>query len=217
MTSTTRIRENAQHRLVVEGTDDQHTVIHLMKKHGWDWDRPQPYYPYVHRAEGIEAIEKSLAMEVQARPRTGFVLDADLSLPDRWASIRAQLSKLGFSPPAAPAPEGTILEHQGRRVGVWLMPDNQSPGKLEDFLARLIPAGDACWPWAREAVDVAQSKHRAPVAEKDRIKAEIHTWLAWREIPGQPFGTAITATSFDHDAALAATFAAWMNRLFRDP
>jgi hypothetical protein len=216
MTSTAKIRESAKHRLVVEGPDDKWTTINLMKMHGWDWDSSQKFYPYVHPAEGIEAILKSLTTEVQARPRTGFVLDADLSLSDRWAAIRAPLSKLGFSPLASPAADGTILEHQGRRVGVWLMPDNQRAGKLEDFLARLIPQGDACWPWAQETVDIAKIKHAAPFAEKDRSKAEIHTWLAWRENPGQPFGTAITATSFNHDAALAAAFVAWMNRLFRD-
>lgn len=96
------------------------------------------------------------------------------------------------------------------------MPDNQSPGKLEDFLARLIPVGDLCWPWAQQATDAAKATHEAPFEIKDRIKAEIHTWLAWRESPGLPFGTAITAASFAHDAALAATFVAWMNRLFRE-
>lgn len=214
---SSKIRETAVHRLVVEGRDDQYTVINLMKRHGWNWDQPEWFFPYIHKAEGVDEILRSLGTELRARTRTGFVLDVDFSLPDRWTAVRDQLVKAKFQPPTSPASDGTILEHQGRRAGVWLMPDNQSPGRLEDFLATLIPSGDSCWPWAQQSAATAKANHWAPFADKDRIKAELHTWLAWRASPGQPFGTAITAATFDHDAALAATFAAWMNRLFRDP
>jgi len=39
----------------------------------------------------------------------------------------------------------------GRRLGVWLMPDNQNPGKLEDFFALLVPPDDPCWGWSEES------------------------------------------------------------------
>jgi hypothetical protein len=213
---SSKIRENAAHRLVVEGRDDQWTVINLMSKHGWDWNNPEPFHPFLHAAGNVNELLQSIGTELRTRTRTGFVLDADVSLPDRWTAVRDQFVKAGFQPPTSPASDGTILEHRGRRAGVWLMPDNQSVGKLEDFLARLIPSGDSCWPRAQQSAATAKANHGAPFADKDRIKAELHTWLAWRENPGQPFGTAITAATFDHDAVLAATFVAWMNRLFRD-
>lgn len=94
------------------------------------------------------------------------------------------------------------------------MPDNQNPGKLEDFLAVLVPPGNRCWPWAEQATQKAQEDYSAPFSKLDFIKAQIHTWLAWQHEPGLPFGTAITAATFAHDATLATTFVRWMTRLY---
>jgi hypothetical protein len=46
------------------------------------------------------------------------------------------------------------------------------------------------------------------------IKARIHTWLAWQENPGLPFGTAITARYFGADSQEALKFVNWFNLLF---
>lgn len=54
----------------------------------------------------------------------------------------------------------------------------------------------------------------APLPEKDISKGAIYTWLAWRDPPGMPFGTALTARVLRHDAADAAAFVAWFHRLF---
>ena len=40
---------------------------------------------------------------------------------------------------------GAIMAGQPS-IGVWLMPDNQSTGELEDFVAQMIPPGDPVWP-----------------------------------------------------------------------
>ena len=101
----------------------------------------------------------------------------------------------------------------GRRLGVWLMPDNQNPGKLEDFLALLVPPRDPCWAWAGESTTQARQLG-AGFSEPDFIKAHIHTWLAWQAEPALPFGTAIRAATFAHDAEAARRFVAWMERLF---
>lgn len=213
-----KIKESAPRRLVVEGSDDKWSIINLMTRHGWDWDAPEPWYPYVSVAGSDKQVLDVIPTELKSRERTGFVLDADLSAEDRWASVAQALTLAGYQPPPAPSPGGTILRsatRDDRCAGVWLMPDNQSKGKLEDFLAQLIPAGDPCWPWAQKATKDARVRHAAPFAEKDQIKAEIHTWLAWRKAPGQPFGTAITTRAFAHDGALALSFVAWMKALFQ--
>ena len=94
------------------------------------------------------------------------------------------------------------------------MPDNRSPGKLEDFLAVLIPPGDRCWPWAEQATLKAHEEYGASFSALDSIKARIHTWLAWQQEPGLPFGTAITAATFAHNATLATTFVKWLTQLY---
>jgi hypothetical protein len=45
-------------------------------------------------------------------------------------------------------------------------------------------------------------------------KAIMHTWLAWQEEPGLPFGTAIKAGYLDSSAAPVDTLVSWLNRLF---
>ena len=51
---------------------------------------------------------------------------------------------------------GTVVENAGSRLGIWLLPDNRSPGKLEDFLALLVPPDDRCLLlWATQSEHVS--------------------------------------------------------------
>lgn len=110
------------YRLLVEGSDDQYSVIHLMARHGYAWDDPSSHRPFVHN--------------------TG------------------NLSKL-------------LSAHEAHQRG-----------------ARCKPV--------------------------DHLKSALHTWLAWQEEPGLPFGTALRAQVFRHDSEDALRFVAWFNRLFVD-
>ena len=195
---TAKVKQNAPHRLIVEGRDDQWSIIALTTRNGWDWNNPSPYLPYINNAEGVENALEAIDVSIRTYHRVGIVLDADIAPMDRWNAVRTRLSPSGLSLPDSPRSEGTIIEGHGKRFVVWLMPDNRSPGKLEDFLAVLIPPEDRCWPWAEQAT----------------LKARIHTWLAWQQEPGLPFGTAITAATFAHNATLATTFVKWMTQLY---
>lgn len=212
-----RPRQNSPHRLIVEGRDDQWSIIALMAKHGWDWNGDAAHLPYIDNAEGFDKALKALPVSVRTYSRVGIVLDADLVPMDRWSAVRTRLSLSGLPVPDAPDPDGTVIVQHQRRVGVWLMPDNRNPGRLEDFLAVLIPRGNRSWPWAEQATLKAKSEYDAPFSNSDLIKAKIHNWLAWQAEPGQPFGTAITAAAFAHDAVLATKFVNWMKRLFSEP
>lgn len=207
------MKMNAPHRLIVEGRDDQWSIIELTTRHGWDWNSPAPHFPYLDNAEGVEKALEALNVAVRSYERVGIVVDADIVPTNRWNQIRARLAPEGITLPDAPEPGGTVIHADGKHVGVWLMPNNQSPGKLEDFLAILVPPGDACWEWAGDAARGA-ADGGAAFAEVDFIKAHIHTWLAWQREPGLPFGTAIRAATFAHDAALATAFVDWMTRLY---
>ncbi|WP_295454283.1 DUF3226 domain-containing protein [uncultured Thiodictyon sp.] len=154
-------------------------------------------------------------MALLSYQRIGIVLDADYLPENRWQSVCDRLSGKGFKLPAQPDCEGTVIDRaDGKRLGIWLMPDNQSEGKLENFLALLVPPDDPCWELAGKSTAQAQQMG-AGFTERDFIKAHIHTWLAWQEEPGMPFGTAIRAATFSHDAEVARRFVAWMERLFK--
>jgi hypothetical protein len=210
-----KVRANAPNRLIVEGRDDKWSILALTQLYGWDWDNPQGHYPYIDDAEGVDNAVDALPVSVRTYKRVGIVVDADTDQQRRWDGIKSMLDGVGFTLPPTPIPDGTVVSKGDKRVGVWLMPNNQSPGKLEDFLAVLIPSRDGCWGWADEATKGAAARG-ALFTESDFIKARIHAWLAWQREPGLPFGTAITAALFSHQAALAEKFVQWVAQLYSD-
>lgn len=148
----------------------------------------------------------------------GIVMDADTDLAARWQSLRDRLIRLGYTAvPGTPAVDGTIIEPPAGaflpRLGIWIMPDNQTKGVLEDFLRFLVPAGSPLFDHVTTSVRAIPDDARrfSPLAEP---KALIHTWLAWQEKPGKPLGTAITARYLDPGVAQVDTLVSWLNRLF---
>ena len=110
-------------------------------------------------------------------------------------------------------PGGTIIDVDGKpRVGVWLMPDNDSPGELEDFFASMIPPSDPVWPLSKAYIDNIPIEHRRFAQRKIR-RAKVHAWLATRERP-RPMGSAIDAGDLDTNAANGLKFQAWLRELF---
>ena len=209
--------KKAKHRLIVEGRDDQHAVIHLLKRHGIEWDDPSEDIPFIEDANGVSNMltPDSVSANLKNYRRVGWILDADIHPTDRWRSIRRLMESSGLSVTETPEPDGTIIEglRSGSRVGVWLMPDNRSPGMLEDFLAKLVPATDTSWPLAEESTDQALEL-AAGIEVKDRSKGVIHAWLAWQKEPGLPLGTALTARILGHDSPESRSFVSWFKRLF---
>lgn len=146
----------------------------------------------------------------------GIVLDADASAQSTWQSVRAILEKSGFSSlPSAPNPDGTIIEQPNLpKVGIWIMPDNQSPGEIEDFFLQMIPAENALLHRAEGTVKdlIAQEQNLFPAS--DRSKAQTHTWLAWQPEPGRSMGVALKSNWAEGQHPLAERLAAWFTQLF---
>jgi hypothetical protein len=174
------------------------------------------------RFEVVGGLEKLIAgIETAVKAGTnrivGFVLDADAPRIDRWRQVHARLSNVDVDAPAAGPPAGGFIGESTRfkaRVGVWLMPDNERDGKLEDFLSTLIRDGDPLIGHAQSSTDHARTLG-ATFSDADRIKAVIHAWLAWQHEPGKPYGQAVRAKYFEHDSAVAARFVAWFKSLYR--
>jgi hypothetical protein len=214
--------ESSRYCLLVEGPDDAWSIINLLKRHGYDWDDDSIVRPYVNAVGGKDSLLRAPLLQAAAKSydRLGIVVDADLEPSDRWKALRGALRGVEDLPDA-PSGGGTIIESARvpgfgvARLGVWLMPDNQAPGTLEDFLAKLVPADDRCWPHADVSTRKARDELEAPLEEKDHAKGVIHTWLAWQKQPGQPLGQAITARAFAHDTPQALEFVGWFLRLFR--
>ncbi len=203
-----------QRVLWVEGKDDDAVVQSLCKRHR------VPEVFQVENKEGIDNIREGLSVEIRSRRLEcfGVVVDANGGVPARWASIRDTLLNVGYEDvPEHLAPGGLVLASppDRPRFGAWLMPDNTSPGMLEDFAALLVPAGDFLWAHAAEVVDGIPDEHRR-FTDTHRSKALIHTWLAWQEKPGSPMGQAIGQGNLRADAPDALRLVAWLRRLMVD-
>lgn len=203
-------------RLVVEGKDDQWSVIRLLERNQVVWDKERhPEIPWVHDSNGYQQLLDSLEVSARTYQKLGVLIDANEHPSQRWQQVRDRFAKEGITLPEEPSPDGTIVEgiRAGSKIGVWLMPDNSQPGMLEDFLADLVPEEDDRWPYAEEVTKGAQGKG-ASFPEAAFMKARIHTWLAWQEEPGLPYGTALTAQYFGADSPSALAFVSWFRRLF---
>jgi hypothetical protein len=222
------MREHNPNRLLVEGDEDKRVIPQLIEANGIAWgDTPRQRIVEIKAADGIDNLLRPDKIRTElADPtvqRLGILLDADDQPAQRWQRVRAECAAAFPDLPATPPPEGAIARSQeGKSLGVWLMPDNQSRGMIETFLAYLIPAGgSALWAYAQEAVTEAQQRaphrddgRRDVYREAHRDKAAIHTWLAWQDPPGAQLHHAVLQHVLDPQSRRAASFVTWFRRLY---
>ncbi len=214
--------------LFVEGTDDQHTIWaiceHFKVKETFIVEIPDgagKINPKLRTTEkgGIDNVLKATQgfLAAQNVERLGIVIDADDNLSNQWKKVSSLLEKFGYGNiPPHPNPNGTIIEQENRlKFGVWIMPDNKiESGYLETFLTYLIPENSKCWEHAKNSVAALEEKPFVRTNVDHTTKAEIHTFLAWQEKPGKPFGQSITAKYLETDNPQCQQFVGWLKRLF---
>ncbi len=198
--------------LLVEGNDDQHVMYALFAAHA------VPEVFEVRPIGGVESLVASVPTWLKASDieRLAIVIDADENIDTRWASLRDTLSASGHEElQQFPARAGTVVQlAAGPRLGVWLMPDNEIPGMLEDFVALLVPSGDQLLPIVDDFLAAIPVQLR--LFSQKLAKARIHTWLAVQREPGKPLGQSITATYLDANAETVFPFVAWVRAALVD-
>lgn len=206
--------------LRVEGTDDEHVIKNLLSRHGVDYSDIDIEGAGVGESGGRDKLLKGMALKVKnsTDKAIGFVLDANGAPLDCWQSIYNRLQGIGLTLPDEIPEDGFVgyTNTYKTRVGVWLMPDNRRTGALEGFLQDLVPEGDALLQLAEKSTEKAKQAGAA-FPDAAQSKAILHTWLAWQERPGVPYGTAITAKYFRRDSPAALAFVNWFKRVFQDP
>jgi hypothetical protein len=208
-------------QLLVEGKDDLNVVMSIAMK------KMIPETFEIIDTQGYENLRGGLTTRIRnaGLDTLGLIVDADLDISGRWQSLKAVFEhpEFGYELPNTPQYGGTIVTHSDientifpQKIGVWLMPDNKKAGMLEDFLRMIVQSNDILMPLAEESIDNVQAK----VVEAERFsdihqsKALMHTWLAWQNEPGKPFGQAFTRSYFDKNAELVNAFADWLTMLF---
>ena len=201
---------------MVEGTDDEHVLKHICGNHGI------PHLDEVKNCGSVEKLIENLGVRlpllIQEGDAIGVVIDADTDISARWQSIRDRITDFGYqNVPDQPDLDGTILDPPAGsylpRLGVWIMPNNQTSGILEDFLHFLVPQPNILFDHAKASVAAIPEGERR-FKQLAEPKAVIHTWLAWQEEPRRPFGTAISACFLDPSVTEVDVLADWLKRLF---
>ena len=211
---------NNPNQLLVEGWDDLFSVVGLMSAHV-SWPSGKNRAPvYIHMGNGADEILKDgflTAFLKGSVVRTfGVLLDADSKPRGRYSRIHTLcLSLFPAMPPDLP-PEGLVVDNpiSGKRFGVWIMPDNSAEGCLETFLRHLVPdVSEPVWQHAVESMRGAKAIG-CPCHDVHISKANLYTWLAWQDPPGQSPGQSLTRKVLDPHSASASPFVAWFRRLY---
>ena len=205
--------------LIVEGVDDKHSVIGLMRHHA-DWPEARDLWPvWVEIGGSVEEIleDRYLTTEIKASNAhiVGVMLDADAHMEGRYQRVVQICSTLFPDLPAAMPESGLITENNdAKRFGLWIMPDNRSPGDLESFLRYLVPDEEqAFWQLSIKCVGEAVSSG-ARCRQPHIPKAILYTWLAWHDPPGQSPGLALTRSVLNIRSKSAEPFIKWLKALY---
>lgn len=204
--------------LIVEGEDDRYTVIGLLE-HYIQWPNKPPYPVWVEVSRSVSEIlnRAYLPTEIKSNEIICVLLDADeLAADRRYRQVLGLLQALFPTMPAVLPSAGLIVNNEdGKRFGVWVMPDNKASGDLETFLKLLVPSENGrLWEHAcssvKEAVNLGSG-----CRDKHQPKANLYTWLAWQDPPGQSPGRALTQKILDPKSPHAAGFIEWFKQLYR--
>lgn len=208
--------KNIKKILLVEGGSDKYAIANLMGNYT-NW--PRDDHPVDIKDEGgVEKILDKVTFDtyIKSCSTLGIVIDADENINSRWESIKTICRDHFPNLPDNLQKKWVISTNQNKRLGVWIMPDNNSNGMMETFLSTLVTnnEGHALLEYSKKVVADAKLKYSAPFINNHNDKAILHSWLAWQNPPGEAFGNAIAKKILDPLSPTAVYFANWFCELF---
>jgi len=207
--------------LIVEGIDDKYVISRLLQRRKINYQQFE-----IHDAGGIKPSLNTFSIAIKSGnyESVGIVVDADTDLLKRWQEIKNILTIEGYKQiPQNTSSKGTIIvdtEEELPTIGIWIMPNNQITGMLEDFIRFLVPTDDELLPIAQNQINEIIKAGKNRFSETHKSKAIIHTWLAWQEMPGTQLGKAMTyrfikSQQYILDDGKASDFINWLQDLFK--
>jgi hypothetical protein len=206
-----RLKEKFNRKLLLEGNDDQHVIWALCEKFGINENFD------VIDCEGVANLLAQIPIRFKQSgiEIVGIIIDADINISERWVTISGLLSSSGYVCPIAIPTEGLILNQDGKiRVGVWIMPNNNLDGMLEDFIAFMVPQNDNLLPVVTSTLLGIEAAGINRYSMLHKSKATVHSWLALQEDPGTPMGLSITKRYLTTDTGYSNIFSKWLQNLF---
>ena len=211
--------------LYVEGQDDYYVTLHLCKE--YQISIPECFHICDCKGQNevlkkISGLSNPLDLKLKI---VGIVLDADENIASRWEQITDKLKRISsnYKIPENITSKGTIIEainsdeEEFPKVGIWIMPNNEKEGMLEDFLMEMAEESNykGGIQYAKECVENAKEKNFTSFKDTHKSKSVVHTYLAWHDEPSFTFGKAITKQEgFNPNTPLVQDFINWLRNLF---
>jgi len=218
---------NSKKRLIVEGEADQNFFEALCRENGITkpWIGPPTKFSQGGNGKGnaLQALEDSLPdIETGHVTSLGIVVDADFvaagannGVIATRARIDAIVGKYGYSPVGTNPAKGLIYSPKKKglpQIGAWIMPDNRSDGYLEQFCLSSASPNEAALIAETKRVVAALIPKRFPPHKT--VKAEVATWLAWQQEPGQGLNAVVGGKLLDTTHASYMNLTNWLRTLF---
>lgn len=204
-------------KLLVEGAEELRVIPQLMEANGVTWNRGEEPLNIIN-CDGVENLLKPKYISAQLKTpngltHLGIIMDADQEPNNRWKSLyNACLPNIPNLPQNLPAAGLIITLESGIKFGVWMMPDNQSRGMLETFLAYLVPDNNL-WQYTQNKV-IEAKQQGATYRDYHLDKANIHTYLAWQDPPGKQLHDAVKQRILNQSYPQSANFLRWLQELY---
>ncbi len=183
-----KFRVESPRLLIVEGSDEL-LLLNAARSRVADFPTVQ-----IHTLDGKDALKKFLD---SLRSMDGFsglqwiaiLRDADDSASAAFDSVAKAVRGAGFEAPLAHAEYSSGIP----RVGVFIVPDGDSPGMLETLCVSSVrnSPGMEC---VNEFLKCAK---RADLSPKTPEKAQAYAWLAIQSNPGKRVGEGAEFNSWD--------------------
>ncbi len=195
--------------LLLEGSDDCHIIDKFCK----DNDDIKTNFGFYNCGGDSKVLSKLNALLKSEVPLEviGIILDADKDVDARYQQIKKKVENFYKLPLSMPN-NGLVHTEKKPRLGIWIMPNNQDNGALEEFYLEL--ATDIDKNFIDDIIKQADSKGLTSFKTQHRNKAIMRTYFAWQDKPGMPLYSAINKIALNNNEYVAKAFKVWLIKLF---
>lgn len=213
--------------LLVEGGSDSGFFRSLTNRIGIGDLSIKPPTDVSQPSNGVDNVIKSLPLILRqitdgSTCRLGVVIDADYTSnsngPEhRYNQVTNELKKYNYTIPVyAPKNDGHIFtNNEGMpNVGLWIMPNNESDGMLEDLIICSVKSEQQ-----KNLLDHATTSVNALPVTLFNIKIHLqkaltNTLLSWQKYPGSGLSSAIRDNIIDLECAEMKNLCSWLSIVF---
>jgi 5S rRNA maturation endonuclease (ribonuclease M5) len=195
--------------LLVEGSDDYHIIDKFCKDNAININ-----FGFCNCQTDNQVLSKlnALLKESESPEVIGVILDADNDIDARYQEIKNKVQNFYTEFPNSIPKTGLIHKGEGLpKLGIWIMPNNQDNGALENFYLDLATGIDANF--IGDIIRQAENKNLTSFKKQHRQKVIMHTYFAWQDRPGAPLYAAINNIVLNNTDT-AKVFKSWLVKLF---